>query len=217
MTDKNLVNHLSVQQYIFWDFDGVIKDSVEVKSSAFEQLFKTFGINVANKVKCHHEANSGISRFDKLPIYLEWSGQHPTQALIQCYSEKFSRLVKQKVIESEWVPGVLNYLEINSKNQIFFLITATPQAEIEEILNTLEIQQYFRKVIGAPTNKKNALKMLLDEYSVTPYQAIMIGDSNSDYDAALVNQIPFVLRRTNLNWKLQERLNCLTIEDFCHE
>ena len=147
MTDKNLVNHLSVQQYIFWDFDGVIKDSVEVKSSAFEQLFKTFGVNVANKVKCHHEANSGISRFDKLPIYLEWSGQHPTQALIQCYSEKFSRLVKQKVIESEWVPGVLNYLEINSKNQIFFLITATPQAEIEEILNISYLLKITKLII----------------------------------------------------------------------
>ena len=34
---------------IFWDFDGVIKDSVSVKSDAFEELFLPFGSDVAKK------------------------------------------------------------------------------------------------------------------------------------------------------------------------
>ena len=34
---------------IFWDFDGVIKESVEVKSNAFEQLFSPFGKEVSKK------------------------------------------------------------------------------------------------------------------------------------------------------------------------
>ena len=45
---------------IFWDFDGVIKDSMTVKSDAFEQLFLPFGENIAKKVRTHHEANGGI-------------------------------------------------------------------------------------------------------------------------------------------------------------
>ncbi|MBD75016.1 MAG: haloacid dehalogenase, partial [Rickettsiales bacterium] len=35
---------------IFWDFDGVIKESVSVKSDAFEKLFQPFGIEIAKKV-----------------------------------------------------------------------------------------------------------------------------------------------------------------------
>ena len=143
----------------FWDFDGVIKDSVEVKSNAFTQLFGTFGKDVVNKVRRHHEENGGMSRFDKLPLYLEWSGQRSTQDLVDEYSKKFSRLVKQNVIDSEWVPGVFDFIQDNSKNKKFFLVTATPQIEIEEILVALDIQQHFCKIIGAPIKKGNALSM----------------------------------------------------------
>jgi phosphoglycolate phosphatase-like HAD superfamily hydrolase len=202
---------------VFWDFDGVIKDSVEVKSNAFEQMFESFGDDVAKKVRSHHESNGGMSRFDKLPLYLKWSGQSPSEAMIDEYSKRFSNLVKQKVIESEWVPGVLDYIQHSSKRQTFFLVTATPQPEIEEILRVLRIKRFFRKVIGAPTKKGDAIRMLLAECSVTWDQAMMVGDSSSDYEAASVNHITFVLRRTNLNQDLQDRLTCPMINDFCYE
>ena len=57
---------------IFFDFDGVIKDSVRVKSEAFEKLFSSFGDKASKKVRRHHESNGGMSRFEKIPIYLEW-------------------------------------------------------------------------------------------------------------------------------------------------
>ena len=94
MIDRTVYNFLSAKKYIFWDFDGVIKESVEVKSDAFEQLFKSFGSKVAKKIRSHHEKNGGISRFDKLPIYLSWAGQDYSQTMVDMYSEKFSKLVK---------------------------------------------------------------------------------------------------------------------------
>ena len=44
-------------EYIFWDFDGVIKESLEVKSNAFFKLFEKFGHDIASKVRNHHEDN----------------------------------------------------------------------------------------------------------------------------------------------------------------
>lgn len=202
---------------IFWDFDGVIKDSVEVKSCAYEQLFEEFGSEVSKKIRVHHEVNGGMSRFDKFPIYLEWSDQQVSQTLVNEYSEKFSKLVKQSVIESEWVAGVAEYLKKNARIKTFFLVTATPQSEIEEILSSLKIGQYFQKVIGSPTNKGDAIKSLLGEYSIKLNEAVMIGDSSSDYEAASANHVPFILRRTNLNHELQKRLDCPMIKDFCNE
>ena len=89
---------------IFWDFDGVIKESLEVKSNAFFKLFEKFGHDIALKVRSHHEDNSGVSRYEKLPVYLSWAGKKPTENLISEYSVKLSKLVKQDVIESKWVP-----------------------------------------------------------------------------------------------------------------
>ena len=116
---------------IFWDFDGVIKESVEVKSDVYESLFLPFGDNIANKVRKHHEEYGGMSRYDKLPIYLKWSNQNASQQIIAKYSQQFSDLAVQRVIDSKWVPGVLSYMQNNYERQNYFLITSTPQDEIE--------------------------------------------------------------------------------------
>ena len=202
------------EKTVFWDFDGVIKDSVESKSDAFEKLFLPFGTGISKKVRSHHEDNGGMSRFDKLPLYLKWAGLEPSQKLIKEYAENFSILVKQTVIDSEWVRGVLIYLQKNCKKQQFFLVTATPQEEIEEILNELKITEYFSEVIGSPTPKNEAIKILLDRYDIEYGQAVMIGDSISDYMAATENQVKFVLRKTKLNKVLQQQLDCLMIHNF---
>jgi beta-phosphoglucomutase-like phosphatase (HAD superfamily) len=143
---------------IFWDFDGVIKDSMIVKSEAFEKLFLPFGRRVAKNIREHHEANGGMSRYDKLPIYFGLSGITKSEELISKYEKKFSSLVKQRVIDSQWVDGVNDYLVNNHNRQNFFLVTATPQHEIESILFEIEIFKFFKRVVGSPTTKKMPLK-----------------------------------------------------------
>jgi phosphoglycolate phosphatase-like HAD superfamily hydrolase len=206
--------YLNNYKTIFWDFDGVIKESLEIKSDAFEQLFRSFGENISKKIRFHHERNGGISRFDKLPIYIKWSGQKPTKKNIQKYEEKFSCLVKQKVINSDWVPGVVDYLSSNYKIQNFFLITATPQNEIEEIIKKLKIKHFFKKVIGSPIRKDKAIKSIIIKNPSLFKKSIMVGDSISDYNAADGNNMQFVLRRTLLNRELQTELKCLMIDNF---
>ena len=102
---------------IFWDFDGVIKDSVSVKSDAFEELFLPFGSDVAKKIRMHHEDNGGMSRYDKLPIYLNLAGEKYSKDLIIKYEKQFSKLVMNRVINSPWVEGALDYIKTNYKAQ----------------------------------------------------------------------------------------------------
>ena len=209
-----LTSDLLSKKTIFLDFDGVIKESVEVKSKAFEQLFITFDEGVARRVKEHHEENGGMSRFDKLPIYLEWAKLKPTDELVNNYSDKFSALVKQKVIDSDWVPYVYQFIRDNIYKQSFFIITATPQSEIEEIVQAIGLLDYFKKIVGAPVMKSDALRKVIEEFCVDRSLAVMIGDSISDYEAAMDNQISFILRRTALNKSLQMELGCAMINDF---
>jgi len=165
---------------IFWDFDGVIKDSVEVKSEAFERLFSPFGNQTSRKIRAHHEANGGMSRFDKLPIYLGWAGQNLSKQNIDKYEKKFSLLVKEKVINSDWVAGVYSFLKSNYKKQQFFLLTATPQQEIEDIVSKINISDFFIEIIGSPVKKKDAIKRIMVNFSIAPEESLMIGDSDVD-------------------------------------
>jgi len=205
--DKNIFQlhtKLEFSRIIFWDFDGVIKDSVGVKTLAFEKLFLPYGTKIAQKVKRHHEANGGVSRFDKIPLYLSWAGEVITDELVSNFCNLFSEAVFQSVVESSWVPGVYEYLSNNYPEKYFVLVTATPQLEIEKILSTLEINQFFRQVFGAPTKKKDAIRLVLEERKVSPQYTLMIGDAETDLLAAKANQVPFILRRTDLNRSLQE-------------
>jgi phosphoglycolate phosphatase-like HAD superfamily hydrolase len=201
---------------IFWDFDGVIKDSVGVKSEAFERLFEPFGRDVAARVRTHHEAHGGMSRFEKLPQYLEWAGQPADETNVARYCELFSREVRQAVIDAPWVPGAREYLEANHARQRFVLVTATPQEEIEDILEALRIGEWFREVHGAPTTKADAVRGALRRWNCPPEDALLIGDATADYEAARAAGVGFLLRRTGLNVALQREHRGAQCEDFVH-
>jgi len=201
---------------LFFDFDGVIKDSVEVKSEAFYDLFLPFGKEVALIVRKHHEDNGGMSRYEKLPLYLEWAGRSMDQKTIEEYASKFSEKVTQRVIDSPWVCGVQDYIQ-NNHGQQFYLVSATPQKEIEIILKALKINSRFEDVVGSPTAKDVAIKRIMDKYQLEASDCAMVGDAISDYKAAKSNDISFVLRKTYLNRNLHSQLECEMIQDFCHE
>jgi len=199
---------------IFWDFDGVIKESVEIKAQAYIKIFEHFGPLVTNKIRKHHEANGGVSRFDKLPLYLEWSGVEPNPYIITEYCEKFSKIVIQAVIDSPWVIGVEDYLRSYFTLQNFVLVSATPQDELEYILRALNLKNCFSKIYGAPIPKHDAIRKTLLLYGIDKSDCLMIGDALSDLYAASINQIPFLLRRHDNNSNLFFNYTGNFIKDF---
>lgn len=192
---------------VFWDFDGVIKDSVVVKADAFEKLFLPYGQNIATRVRKHHEANGGMSRFEKLPIYLHWAGEKDSEENVNRFCNDFSSLVMREVVDSPWVPGVREFLQSHYQEKKFFLITATPHNEIVQILSELKVDHFFQQIFGAPTEKSVAITEVLKDYDhISRQRALMIGDSTGDYRAAKENDISFLLRRTEFNKSLQESI-----------
>ncbi len=200
MTPSQMINRAGL---VFWDFDGVIKDSVDVKTTAFERLFLSYGVEVARRVRRHHEAHGGVSRFEKIPLYLAWAGEPASAAQVAAFCERFANSLLQAVIDAPWVPGVREYLLRHYAEQHFVLVTATPQEEIEQILAALELAYCFREVHGAPTKKASAIGAVLARQKCAPGQALMIGDAETDRQAAQANAVPFLLRRTHLNLFIQ--------------
>ncbi len=187
---------------IFWDFDGVIKDSVNAKTCAFVKLFKSFGTDVSEQVREHHLANGGMSRFEKIPLYLEWADKIPTKSLVAEYCQQFSELTLQEVVQAPWVSGVEHILRSNPYQQEFVLVTATPQLDIEKILIDLNLQKVFLFVYGAPIKKYDAIKEVLSRQNENAKSTLMIGDALADLEAAKLNDVPFLLRSHSLNEKV---------------
>jgi phosphoglycolate phosphatase-like HAD superfamily hydrolase len=208
---------LSAAPLVFWDFDGVIKDSVEVKSVGFERLFMAYGAELAARVRRHHEAHSGVSRFEKLRVYLEWAGETVTEATLAQFCDRFSALVMQAVIDAAWVPGVREYLLANHARQRFVLVTATPATEIAQILDALDLTACFTEVHGAPTAKADAIGGALQRWKCAASTCVVVGDAEADLRAARAHGVPFLLRRTPLNRALQSSYSGASFEDLADE
>ncbi len=200
---------------VFWDFDGVIKESVAVKKNAFGQLFSRFGSEVVDRVKNHHLTNGGMSRFEKMPVYLAWAGQHVTEANVEDYCQRFSQAVLQFVVAASWVPGVEQYLRTNRNRQEFVLVTATPQREIEDILQAIDLRGCFSAVYGTPTRKVDAIRQTLSsKRDLFTSECLMIGDAMVDLEAATQNNVPFLLRRHIDNQCVFHDYVGASVEDF---
>ncbi len=206
---------LKTKAVIFWDFDGVIKDSVSVKTDAFSLLFKPYGPVIQKKVIAYHLENGGVSRFDKIRhFYSQYLNKNISDTELYEICEEFSRLVLQEVINSPWVPGVKKFLLDNPYNQRFIIVTGTPQEEIELILEELKIKQVFSSVYGSPKSKVDIVKEELRNNLIEREKYILIGDSKTDYDAAISNDISFVLRKTEDNKRIQMKSDIYMISDF---
>ena len=206
---------LSDYKLVFWDFDGVIKDSVTVKTDAFSKLFEKYGEKIQEKVVAHHLLNGGVSRRIKIEhYYKEFIGKELSETEINKQCDTFSNIVLQKVIDSAWVPGVESYLNNNSFQQIFVLVTGTPHDEIVHILEKLGISNCFESIWGSPSLKEDVINNILANYDLDKSLTVMVGDSNTDYDAAKKNDIDFILRNTEENHHLQKIKNIYCVDNF---
>jgi beta-phosphoglucomutase-like phosphatase (HAD superfamily) len=139
---------------IFFDFDGVIAESVNVKTEAFAQLFEEYGSETVAKVVKHHLAHGGVSRFDKIRYYHEeYLGNSIDEQELSEWCRRFSDLVLEKVVSSPYVPGVVELLRNCHKKYSCFIVSGTPQEEMEHIVSRRGLRNFFAEIHGSPRTK----------------------------------------------------------------
>tara|TARA_Y100001970_G_scaffold143769_2_gene176660 strand:+ start:500 stop:1186 length:687 start_codon:yes stop_codon:yes gene_type:complete len=183
---KKIVKILDTKSTFVFDFDGVLADSVNIKTLAFYELYKEYGESISSKVVEHHQANGGMSRFDKFKYYHgNFLNKDLRESDIEELSTKFSSLVKESVIKSPEIRGAEEFLKKNYLNEkLFFINSATPESEIKEIIKCRNMDHYFTQVFGSPKSKLDNLRAILSRYNIDITQIVFFGDALSDFDAA---------------------------------
>ena len=93
---------------IFFDFDGVLCESENIKGEAFFKLYLPYGEDVAHKVLQHHLAHGGVSRFEKIKYYnKEFLGKEISDAEVNTMAQRFSDMVVNGVINADDVLVIL--------------------------------------------------------------------------------------------------------------
>lgn len=181
-------------QAIFFDFDGVILESVDIKGWAFGELFEGYPEYVDEIVAFHH-ANSGLSRFDKFRHIYKNILQKPLSGEeFERLCGDFSKLVYHRVLLCDFVPGAMEFLEKYYDKIPLFVISGTPQEEILKIINVKDLDKYFNAVFGSPTPKGVWVKRMIEEQNLDAKKVIYVGDAISDLNAAKENGLFFIAR-----------------------
>ena len=201
-------------QAILFDFDGVLCECMNVKTEAFAELFKAFGEEIVNKVVEHHIENGGISRYHKIRLYYEdFLGKPISEDKVNEIANEFSKLVVEKVIASDYVKGAREFLEKYYKKTDLYVISGTPQEELDLVVDERNMRKYFKGVYGTPTVKPVHFKRIISENNYDIQKVVYIGDSLSDMKNAQEVNVPFLGRITEENEGFFPE-NIPTISDF---
>ena len=183
---------------IIFDFDGVILDSVNVKTKAFKLLYEEYGPEIQKKVVKYHLDHGGISRFEKFKFYHKnFLNKEISENELSLMGSKFSSLVFEKVCSSNYISGALEFLNFSSKKYLTFICTGTPYDEIIKVLDYKKLDKYFDHVYGSPMTKTEIIKQIQDKYKISNKEILFIGDAITDYNASSETKVDFIGVKNN--------------------
>jgi phosphoglycolate phosphatase-like HAD superfamily hydrolase len=177
---------------VILDCDGVILESVDAKTRAFGELFAPYGPEAARAAVAHHLAHGGVSRFEKFRhIFRQHLGRELPQDEERALGERFSELCYREVLAAPFVPGAREFIEQAGACAALYVASGTPEPELLEIFRQRGLAGLFRGVFGSPANKAAIIADILAREGVGPREAIMVGDSTTDLEAALATDVRF--------------------------
>lgn len=178
---------------IIFDFDGVILDSVDIKTKAFARLFEEHGPVVVEQVVAYHLAQCGVSRFRKFAhIYENILHRPMPDGESERLGEKFSALVFDEVVKAAWIPGAVEFLRDHHTRYQCFVASGTPEDELVRIVRLRDLERYFAGVFGTPATKEEITRRIFAEHGLETGEVIFVGDALTDFNAAKACGVRFV-------------------------
>jgi beta-phosphoglucomutase len=179
---------------IVLDFDGVIVESVDIKTEAFRTLF-SFTQNHVDEIVAYHLRNAGISRFEKFQyIYDNILHEHLTDEQSRVLSDRFSSLVIDAVVRAPYVKGAEQFLLQFFQKIPLYVVSATPEQELMQIVIRRGMDHFFKSIYGSPKKKAENLMALVMTACLPQEKTLFVGDALNDLHAARHAGVRFIGR-----------------------
>lgn len=184
----------AVVDLVVFDFDGTLCESADVKTDAFHRMYlEEAGEEIAARVRAHHLAHAGASRYEKIRHYEEvLLGRPCNDVRLEELASRFARLVFEAVVAAPMVPGADDFLAAYAHVVPIGVASATPVDELRAIITAKGLQQFFAAIDGYPTTKGDAVLQFLDRFGAAASRTVMVGDQPSDRAAAIAAGTQFV-------------------------
>ena len=178
---------------LLFDFDGVIIDSVPVRTRGFRQIFEGYPAEAVEALIAYHRINGGISRFVKIRYFFETLLRTPiTEAKVQEFAGRYSQIMRSELADfSVIIPETLEFIRRIHGRVRLHIASGSEEQELRWLCETLGIAAFFDSIHGSPTPKTTLVADLMAARGYRREAVCLIGDSINDYEAAEASGIGF--------------------------
>jgi phosphoglycolate phosphatase len=177
---------------ILLDFDGVILDSVAIKTQAYARIYQEEDPRLLAEIINYQSLHGGVTRRDKFAYFeRHLFGRPGDPESLDRLAASYRDLVYEAVLGCAFVPGAEGFLEIAHGRIDLHLVSGTPHNELVDIVHRRGLAKYFATVHGAPMQKHDAFAQIVAR-GYDPARTLAVGDAVTEYVAASDLGIPFL-------------------------
>ncbi|MDL2207493.1 HAD family hydrolase [Desulfovibrio sp. OttesenSCG-928-F20] len=170
---------------LVFDCDGVILESLDVKTKAFYRIGLDFSQEAADQLVMFHRLHGGVSRYEKFAwLYERFMGRAITDEEKKTLNERFVSIALDEITHCALVPGVQEVLDAWKGRVPMFVASGAPEDELRFVLERRGLASYFDDIRGYPPQKTPLLEAIVKRSGLPPEQCVMVGDSFTDMRAA---------------------------------
>lgn len=175
---------LTSKKIIIFDYDGVIADTLTIKSDAFISTFSDVALfnNDKDYISKYHFKNGGVSREKKIIHFMEYFGVPYSDYEFNERLNKFKGELSNKLFSAKEIKGVWNFIDkMWRKGFVLYIASAAPEDELKSILEKQSKKAMFESIFGFPKKKSESIRSIMHKHPES--KVLFFGDSVQDINA----------------------------------
>jgi phosphoglycolate phosphatase-like HAD superfamily hydrolase len=191
--------------HVVFDFDGTLIRSNQIKRDCFYAVVA----GVPGAATILGDLFASGYRGDRFALFREVARRLGRDGMIGVpepdeLAAGYGRLCRERIAAAPEVPGAEAALtRLAAAGARLYLISATPQQALEEVVADRGLTRFFDLVLGAPTGKPTHLRRVIEARGIDAAEIVIVGDGRDDQSAALDIGCRFVAVTDQPNARLE--------------
>ena len=187
---------------VLFDLDGTLWETIDSTYTSINEVAKKYNCNsISRELVCN---NYGNNKVESAKLFFPDIDQEQAFKMLD---ESDELNIKNLTENGGYIyPGLEEALfQLHEKYDLYIVSNTSTKRYIESFLISTKLFKYFKDYYAASEmilSKGDAITKLIDDYYID--KAIYVGDTQKDYKAAQVANIPFI----QCLYGFGEELNC---------
>lgn len=164
-----------------FDFDGTLVHSNAIKHQTFVEVVSA----IPNGARLMLQVLERAEGRDRYWIFRAFAQALDGTADALELADRYTQLCEERISAAPEVAGATDSLEqLRQEGMLLFVNSATPQSALVVLARLRGLDSLLNGVYGAPASKHENLALILSSNGISPQDAVVVGDGESDRASA---------------------------------